>query len=94
MILIRLERSTITRTTTGKLPIQKSSSEAWSASSAMRNTPSAAIMKNAATSEEIKEKMERELKLQRAAHHQKRTLEMQKNSGGKYLSERISTNFL
>lgn len=84
LILFRLERSTITRTTTGKLPMQKPISDAWNTTNSIKSSPSSiTTTKTVATSEEIKEKMERELKLQRAAHHQKRTLEMQKNRGGK-----------
>ena len=33
------------------------------------------------TPEEIKEKMEQQLRIQRAAHHQKRALELKQNQG-------------
>lgn len=39
------------------------------------------VVTNKATPEEIKEKLEQQLRLQRAAHHQKRALEMQKQAG-------------
>lgn len=44
------------------------------------------VVSSKATPEEIKEKMEQQLRIQRAAHHQKRALEMQKQ--GKYNSQK------
>lgn len=71
----------ITRQSTGKLPPSRSLEIA---SSPSNTTVSAkVVVTNKATPEEIKEKLEQQLRLQRAAHHQKRALEMQK--AGKFI---------
>lgn len=74
----RLEKSNIlpiTRTATGKLP-QPRVFELSSPSGSGGNHNS--VIASKLTPEEIKEKMEQQLKLQRAAHNQKRALELQK----------------
>lgn len=69
----------ITRQSTGKLPPSRSLEIGGSTSSPSNTTVSAkVVVTNKATPEEIKEKLEQQLRLQRAAHHQKRALEMQK----------------
>lgn len=84
-----------TRTTTGKLPLQRnaettSSHLAGTSRTAPSTpaTPSAPVVNSKqivvghkATSDEIKEKIEQQLRIQRAANHKRRTLEMQKNNG-------------
>lgn len=82
----------VTRTTTGKLPPQRSqeitttfaqSSSSQSPATASTSTGTAkVIVSHKATPEEIKEKMEQQLRIQRAAHHQKRALLMQKQNQG------------
>lgn len=49
------------------------------------------VVSSKATPEEIKEKMEQQLRIQRAAHHQKRALEMQKQ--GKYNCKELNSMF-
>lgn len=72
----------ITRQSTGKLPPSRSLEIGSSTSSPSNTTVSAkVVVTNKATPEEIKEKLEQQLRLQRAAHHQKRALEMQKQAG-------------
>lgn len=72
----------ITRQSTGKLPPSRSLEVGGSTSSPSNTTVSAkVVVTNKATPEEIKEKLEQQLRLQRAAHHQKRALEMQKQTG-------------
>ncbi len=74
----------ITRQSTGKLPPSRSLEvgSSTSTSSPSNTTVSAkVVVTNKATPEEIKEKLEQQLRLQRAAHHQKRALEMQKQTG-------------
>lgn len=70
----------ITRQSTGKLPPSRSLEIGSSSTSSPSNTTVNAkvVVTNKATPEEIKEKLEQQLRLQRAAHHQKRALEMQK----------------
>lgn len=65
-----------TRTTTGKLPAVRTSNAASNEStSSGSNSANRVIVNSKATPEEIKEKMEQQLRIQRAAHHQKRALE-------------------
>lgn len=74
LILFRLEKANaqvITRSRTGNLPPQRAIIDA---SGDIKVTVS-----GKASAEEIKEKMEQQLRLQRAAHQQKRALEV-KNS--------------
>lgn len=90
----------VTRATTGKLPVHRtteaSTPTAAGPSKAVSSTPTAApgtpvvnskqiVVGHKATSEEIKERMEQQLRLQRAAHHKRRALEMQKNNGKWYI---------
>lgn len=66
----------ITRSRTGNLPpsrILESGSE--------NNTPNKITLGNKATPEEIKEKMEQQLRIQRAAHQQKRAIELKTTQG-------------
>lgn len=72
----------VTRTATGKLPPIRSSHELVPAASGKRLIES---VSGKATPEEIKEKMEQQLRMQRAAHQQKRALEMKSN-------QKLSTN--
>lgn len=67
----------ITRTSTGKLPTTRAPSGDNNAASTSGNGGSHKVLVSSkATPEEIKEKMEQQLRIQRAAHHQKRALEM------------------
>lgn len=77
----------ITRTTTGKLPTTRTPSAAAAAAAAAAADGNGAgvsgngngnkvLVSSKATPDEIKEKMEQQLRIQRAAHHQKRALEM------------------
>lgn len=67
----------VTRTATGKLPPARQYEVASPVNSSNSTVTKITTIKQ--TSEEIKEKMEQQLKLQRAAHHQKRALEQQGN---------------
>lgn len=74
----------MTRTATGKLPTHRVSEAAANrvtASSAPAENPNKVVVSHKATPEEIKEKMEEQLRIQRAAHNKKRALEMAKNQG-------------
>lgn len=74
----------MTRASTGKLPIHRSSEAAAHAKASpapAANAINKVVVSHKATPEEIKEKMEQQLRIQRAAHHHKRALEMQKNQG-------------
>lgn len=51
------------------------------ASSTPAENPNKVVVSHKATPEEIKEKMEEQLRIQRAAHNKKRALEMAKNQG-------------
>ncbi|XP_055603868.1 nucleosome-remodeling factor subunit NURF301-like, partial [Uranotaenia lowii] len=79
----------VTRTTTGKLPLSRQSTSNSSAESSNSSTPTSngnsasnnivnksAVISNKASREEITEKMEQQLKIQRAAHNQKRAMEI------------------
>lgn len=97
----------VTRTSTGKLPPQRSlevaltttisaTSTTTTTNSLLTATPNSnssmkAISGPKSTPEEIKEKMEQQLRLQRAAHHQKRALEMQKSSQGNVFNNILSS---
>lgn len=87
--------SAVTRQSTGKLPPARATATAASAAEPATTSATPTTSNNTATTsnaksfvgqkatpEEIKEKMEQQLRLQRAAHHQKRALEMQKNNAG------------
>jgi uncharacterized protein YllA (UPF0747 family) len=72
----------VTRTSTGKLPVTKTTETV--ADTKEQTTSQQSNQKSVNTKqtpEEIKEKMEQQLKLQRAAHHQKRALEMKQQQG-------------
>lgn len=62
----------ITRSRTGNLPPQRAVVEAETTK---------IVVSGKASAEEIKEKMEQQLRLQRAAHQQKRALELKNPSG-------------
>lgn len=93
----RLEKALlqpVTRTSTGKLPSTRSNAETpvqnrTNAVAKGGATPSSLVnskqvsIGHKASAEEIKEKMEQELRLQRAEHHKKRTLEMMQQKKGK-----------
>ncbi|XP_055307735.1 nucleosome-remodeling factor subunit NURF301 isoform X2 [Sitodiplosis mosellana] len=84
----RLEKSLlqpVTRTSTGKLPStrtpdtpaqNRTNAINKTTSSSSISTPKQTGVGHKTSAEEIKEKMEQELRLQRAEHHKKRTLEM------------------
>lgn len=88
----------VTRTSTGKLPPNRANAEtpvqnrtnavvkSGSTASPANNSKQVSIGSKA-SAEEIKEKMEQELRLQRAEHHKKRTLEMMQQKKGKCSSE-------
>lgn len=85
-VVYRLERANaqvITRSRTGNLPPNRTITDA-STTGSVQTTSSGVIVKNdgvtKATSEEIKEKMEQQLRIQRLAHQQKRALEMKGQS--------------
>lgn len=83
----------VTRTSTGKLPPNRVTAEVATpnrTNTIVRNVSTASplanskvIVSNKASAEEIKEKMEQELRLQRAEHNKKRTLEMMQQKKGK-----------
>lgn len=75
-VLFRVEKANaqvITRSRTGNLPPSKAVIES--------NEINKVTVSGKASAEEIKEKMEQQLRLQRAAHQQKRALEIQKAPG-------------
>ncbi|XP_053689324.1 nucleosome-remodeling factor subunit NURF301 [Sabethes cyaneus] len=86
----------VTRTTTGKLPPTRHAGSTSSADSSNSSTPtsngnsasgSSAVSKSAvisskASREEITEKMEQQLRIQRAAHNQKRAMELKQQQDG------------
>lgn len=82
----------ITRASTGKLPTNRPSHQASTTAEANKTAASGSpatanktankiIVSHKATPEEIKEKMEEQLRLQRAAHNKKRALENARNQG-------------
>lgn len=74
----------VTRQATGKLPPARTYEATGSTVTVQTSTggiPKTIIVANKATPEEIKEKMEHQLRIQRAAHHQKRALEMKQQTG-------------
>lgn len=84
----------VTRTSTGKLPPTRANAETPTqnrTNTVVRTVSTASPLANSkqvivgskASAEEIKEKMEQELRLQRAEHHKKRTLEMMQQKKGK-----------
>lgn len=85
----------VTRTSTGKLPPTRINLESTTQSRAIAankttvTSPSSVVnskqvgIGHKASAEEIKEKMEQELRLQRAEHHKKRTMEMMQQKKGK-----------
>ncbi|XP_055538687.1 nucleosome-remodeling factor subunit NURF301 [Wyeomyia smithii] len=88
----------VTRTSTGKLPLNRHAGSTSSADSSNSSTPtsngnsasgsnSSAVNKSAmisskASREEITEKMEQQLRIQRAAHNQKRAMELKQQQDG------------
>lgn len=95
--MFRAERAQFqptTRTSTGKLPQARAHADSPiqnRTNTVVRNVSTASPLANSkqiivgpkASAEEIKEKMEQELRLQRAEHHKKRTLEMMQQKKGK-----------
>lgn len=75
----------ITRTATGKLPPARQHEIAGNNSNQQIVGNKTLALGNKASAEEIKEKMEQQLKIQRAAHHQKRALEMKTQGKIKFL---------
>lgn len=77
----------ITRTATGKLPPtrQLEIGSTTGAQTVTTTTKSGTQVVIKQTSEEIKEKMEQQLKIQRAAHHQKRALDMKQQGKQNYV---------
>lgn len=81
----------VTRTSTGKLPISRANNESTphrpnaTVKTVVTSTPinKQVVVGAKASVEEIKEKMEQELRQQRAEHHKKRTLEMMQQKKGK-----------
>lgn len=71
----------ITRQSTGKLPPSRSLDIGSTSSPSTTTVGGKMVVTNKATPEEIKEKLEQQLRLQRAAHHQKRALELQNKTG-------------
>lgn len=92
IFVYRLEKQLlqpVTRTSTGKLPPTRVIAEVGTP-----NRPNTIVKTGVVnskqivvgqkhTAEEIKEKMEQELRIQRAEHHKKRTLEMMQQKKGK-----------
>lgn len=93
-LFFRLEKALlqpVTRASTGKLPSNRiTETSAQNRANAIIKTlsspstvaPKQASLAHKSSSEEIKEKMEQELRLQRAEHHKKRTLEMMHQKKG------------
>lgn len=80
----------VTRTSTGKLPSNRVSDACTqnrtnAGIKSMSSTSKQLSATNKTSAEEIKEKMEQELRLQRAEHHKKRTLEMMHQKKGKQI---------
>lgn len=81
--LSRLEKANaqvITRSRTGNLPPQRIIDNGDTSTGTATPPTSRNITK--ATPDEIKEKMEQQLRIQRAAHQQKRALELKTSQGG------------
>lgn len=75
-VCYRIEKANaqvITRSRTGNLPQTRSTMDG--------ETTTKVIVTGKASAEEIKEKMEQQLRLQRAAHQQKRALELKNPQG-------------
>lgn len=82
----------VTRTSTGRLPTNRPSDTPTqnrtnavvkTGSSTSIATPKQTVVVHKTSTEEIKEKMEQELRLQRAEHHKKRALEMMHQKKGR-----------
>lgn len=72
----------VTRNSTGKLPISNRNNDPSSVSSPAGGlTKAGSAINSKASREEINEKMEQQLRLQRAAHNQKRALELKQEAG-------------
>ncbi|XP_022917774.2 nucleosome-remodeling factor subunit NURF301 isoform X2 [Onthophagus taurus] len=74
----KVNAQVITRSRTGNLPPARTTGSAVAESNEI---PGKILVSNKASAEEIKEKMEQQLRLQRAAHQQKRALELKNNQG-------------
>lgn len=94
-IFVRFERAQlqpVTRTLTGKLPVARAASDVSTpnrSGAIVKSVTQSPIVNSKqivvghkASAEEIKEKMEQELRTQRAEHHKKRTLEMMQQKKG------------
>lgn len=66
----------VTRQSTGKLPPARQFEVQQSSNSSSSTGTKTIIVSSNATPEEIKAKMEEQLRIQRAAHHQKRAMEL------------------
>lgn len=71
----------VTRNSTGKLPVNRQNDTSSSAGVGANklstpSTSSSTVISTKTSREEINEKMEQQLRIQRAAHNQKRALEM------------------
>lgn len=81
MFHYRIEKANaqvITRSRTGNLPPARAIVDGSETSGKM-------LVSGKATPEEIKEKMEQQLRMQRAAHQQKRALELKNPQGGQII---------
>ncbi|GAB0089853.1 nucleosome-remodeling factor subunit NURF301 [Sergentomyia squamirostris] len=82
----------VTRTSTGKLPPAKQLDLPQSSSHVSSSSGKTIIVSSNATPEEIKAKMEEQLRIQRAAHHQKRAMEMKAQANKVKAEEESSKN--
>lgn len=107
LVFERFERAQlqpVTRTLTGKLPATRPAIETTSTpnrpGAIVKSVTSSPIVNSKqivvghkASAEEIKEKMEQELRAQRAEHHKKRTLEMMQQKKGKSFFMKVFFSF-
>lgn len=87
LFISRLEKTNaqvVTRSRSGSIA-PKTGSDAGTTAAGVGTTGKLEIVSGKATPEEIKEKMEQQLKMQRAAHQQKRALETLKMPSGQVL---------
>jgi nucleosome-remodeling factor subunit BPTF len=87
LFICRLEKANaqvVTRSRSGSIA-PKAVTDAATAAAVTGTTGKLEIVSGKATPEEIKEKMEQQLKMQRAAHQQKRALETLKMPSGQVL---------
>ena len=87
LFICRLEKTNaqvVTRSRSGSI-VPKTVTEAGTTATGAGTAGKLEIVSGKATPEEIKEKMEQQLKMQRAAHQQKRALETLKMPSGQVL---------